>query len=171
LNFAPAPSPAIVSVWPTWVIAPMSAKSSAPELSVITGMPASTALRTESRIASGFGAETASPSTLSVTAASIICACFCGSLLDSEYLSVTPICLAPSSAPFFATAQNEPPSPCVTMAIVTSWPWVRSTSSLVVGAPSEEVSSPSSSPQAAANAASPSTINSASSAIRSCLIR
>ena len=48
LNFSPAPWPATVSVWPTWVIAPNSLYTSAPELIVITGMPASTALATAS---------------------------------------------------------------------------------------------------------------------------
>ena len=95
----------------------------------MTGMPASTAVLTAPLIASGSGAETASPSTFSVTAASIIWACAWASLLDSVYLSVTPAALAPSSAPFLATAQNEPPSPWVTIAIVRSPPWVRSTES------------------------------------------
>ena len=94
---------------------------------MITGMPASTAWRTALEIASGSGAETASPSTFSVTAASIICACCWASLLDSEYFSVTPRSLAASSAPFLATAQNDPPSPCVMTAIVRSPPCVRST--------------------------------------------
>ena len=134
LSFLPAPSPAIVSVWPTCVMAPR-ADSSAPELSVTTGIFASTAVWTASLMASGFGAETARPSTPSVTAASIICACFSGSLLDSEYLSVTPMSLAACSAPFLATDQNDPPSPCVTMAIVTSFFCVRSTESLDASPP------------------------------------
>ena len=74
---------------------------------MMTGMPASIAVLTASRMASGSGADTAMPSTPSVTAASISCACSSGSLLDSEYLTVTPRSLPASSAPFLATAQNE----------------------------------------------------------------
>ena len=137
----------------------------------MTAMPASVAFLSESRIASGFGAEVAMPSTFSVTAESISCACFCGSFADSEYLTVTPICLPASSAPFLATAQNESPSPWVMTAIVTSWPCVRLTSSLVAGEPPDALSSLSSPPHAAANAASPNTISTASTAKRSRLIR
>jgi hypothetical protein len=52
---APAALPAIVSVWPTWVSAPSDLKSSAPEFSVMIGMPAALALASESLIASAFG--------------------------------------------------------------------------------------------------------------------
>ena len=83
LSRAPAPWPATVSVWPTWVIAPRSANCSAPELRVMIGMPASVALARASLIASGFGADTAIPSTPFVTSASMSWACFSGSLLDS----------------------------------------------------------------------------------------
>src|SRR5215218_8049280 len=134
----------------------------------MNGMPASVAFESESAIASGFGADTAIPSTFSVTAESISWACFCGSLADSEYFTVTPICLPASSAPFFATAQNESPLPCVMTAIVMSLPWVRSTLSLLAGDPPPSLSS--SPPQAAANRASPSIMRSASTPARSPLI-
>src|ERR687890_1203429 len=135
----------------------------------MNGMPASVAFLSASRMASGFGAETAMPSTFSVTAESISWACFCGSSLDSEYFTVTPSCLPASSAPFFATAQNESPSPCVITAMVTSWPWVRSTLSLLAGEPPPEPLS-SSPPHAAAKAANPSTISIASRPARSRLM-
>src|SRR4051812_39663705 len=90
-------------------------------------MPASVAFLTAPEIASGSGAETARPSTFSVTAASIIWACCCASLLDSLYFTVIPRSLPASSAPFLATDQNEPPSPWVITAIVMSPPCVRST--------------------------------------------
>ena len=86
LNFAPAPSPAIV-------LGLADVGDRAEVLEVVrarverddrdAGVDAPSAATSFS--ASGFGAETARPSTFSVTAASISCACFCGSLLDSEY--------------------------------------------------------------------------------------
>ena len=42
-SFSPAALPAIVSLWPTWVIAPNSFHLSRPELIVMTGTPAETA--------------------------------------------------------------------------------------------------------------------------------
>ena len=47
------------------------------------GIPASLACCSEPLIASGFGADTAMPSTFWETIAEISCACFCGSLPDS----------------------------------------------------------------------------------------
>ena len=112
------------------------------------------------------------PSTFSVTAASISCACFCGSLFDSEYFSVTPICFAASSAPFLATAQNESPSPWVTIGDrdVLALGQVDVVALGRRAARPPPPSSPSS-PHAAANAARPSTISSPSSAMRTRLIR
>ena len=69
-------------------------------------MPASTAVLTASRIASASGTDTASPSTPSLTAASMSCACSSGSLFDPDHLTVTPMSLPAASAPFLATAQN-----------------------------------------------------------------
>src|SRR5919108_3829126 len=116
--------PAIVSVWPTCVIAPSALKSSAPELSVTIGMPAALALLSEPRIALAFGTDTASPSTFWETAASISWACFWGSLFDGLQMSLTPSSLAACCAPFLTTDQNEPSSLCVTMANVRPLPWV-----------------------------------------------
>src|SRR3954447_27021193 len=93
-------------------------------------MPASVAFLTALEMACASGAETARPSTLSVTAATIICACCWASLLDSLYLTVIPRSLPASSAQFLATDQNETASPCVITAIVMSPPWVRSTLSV-----------------------------------------
>src|SRR4051794_24398363 len=129
LKRAPAALPATDSFWPTCVIAPSALKSSAPELSVTIGIPADLALASESLIASAFGTETASPSTFWETAASISCACYCGSLLDGLQISLTPSSLAACSAPFLTTDQNDPSSLCVTMAIVRPLPCVRLTSS------------------------------------------
>src|SRR4051794_22206722 len=76
------------------------------------GMPADLALARESLIALAFGTETARPSTFCETAASISCACFCGSLFDGLQTSLTPSALAAASAPFLTTDQNEPSSEC-----------------------------------------------------------
>ena len=127
LSRSPAAWPAIVSVWPTWVIAPSALESSAPELSVMIGMPAALALASEPLIASAFGTDTARPSTFCETAASISCASFCGSLFDGLQMSLTPSSLAACSAPFLTTDQNEPSSLCVTIANVRPLPCVRLT--------------------------------------------
>ena len=116
--------PAIVSVWPTCVIAPSDLKSSAPEFSVTIGMPAALAFASESLIALAFGTDTASPSTFCETAASISCASFCGSLLDGLQMSFTPSSCAACWAPFLTTDQNEPSSLWVTIAIVRPLPCV-----------------------------------------------
>ena len=92
------------------------------------GMPAALALASEPLIASALGTETARPSTFCETAASISCACFCGSLFDGLQMSLTPSSLAACSAPFLTTDQNEPSSLCVTIANVRPDPWVRLTS-------------------------------------------
>src|SRR4051794_22669944 len=126
----PAARPAIVSVWPTWVIAPSASESSAPELSVMIGMPAALALASEPLIALALGTETARPSTFWETAASISCACFCGSLLEGLQMSLTPSSLAACWAPFLTTDQNDPSSLCVTIAKVSPLPWVCSTVSV-----------------------------------------
>ena len=83
LNFLPASWPAISSSCPTWVIAPRSWNTALPEFSVTIGMPAAVALESASLMASGLGADTAMPVQPAETPASISCACFCGSLLDS----------------------------------------------------------------------------------------
>src|SRR3954468_17105135 len=127
LNRTPAALPAIVSSWPTWVIAPSDLKSLAPELSVMIGMPAALALAREPLIASALGTETARPSTFWETAASISCASFCGSLLDGLQMSLTPSSLAACWAPFLTTDQNEPSSECVTIANVRPEPCVSCT--------------------------------------------
>ena len=64
VSSSPTASPATVSSWPMWVSAPNALDSSAPEFTVITGMPAFSALRTTSFIASGLASETISPSTI-----------------------------------------------------------------------------------------------------------
>src|SRR5436190_2819111 len=91
------------------------------------GMPADLALARESLIALAFGTETARPSTFCETAASISCACFCGSLFDGLQTSLTPSSLAAACAPFFTTDQNEPSSLWVTIANVRPLPCVRLT--------------------------------------------
>src|SRR4051795_6978447 len=91
------------------------------------GIPADLALASEPWIALAFGTDTASPSTFCETAASISCACFCGSLFDGLQMSLTPSSLAACSAPFLTTDQNEPSSEWVTIAIVIPLPWVSST--------------------------------------------
>src|SRR4051812_15041026 len=121
---APAALPAIVSVWPTCVIAPSALESSAPEFSVMIGMPAALAFASESLIALAFGTDTARPSTFWETAASMSCASFCGSLFDGLQISLTPSSLAACWAPFLTTDQNEPSSLCVTIANVRPLPWV-----------------------------------------------
>ena len=60
---SPTASPAIVSSWPMWVSAPNSLDSAEPEFTVITGMPAFTALATTAFIASGLASVTIRPST------------------------------------------------------------------------------------------------------------
>src|SRR5262249_38426266 len=67
---------------------------------------------------------TARPSTFWDTAASISCACFCGSLFDGLQMSLTPSSLDACSAPFLTTDQKEPSSECVTIAIVRPLPCV-----------------------------------------------
>jgi hypothetical protein len=158
----------MVSVWPTCVMPPSAADSSAPEFRVMTGMRARTALCTALRMASGLGADTARPSTPSVTAASMSCACSSGSLFDSLYLSSTPMSLAPSSAPFFATDQKDPPSPWVTIAMVRSRFCVTSTASSPP--PPPPFDSESSPPQPAAKAAAASVNASTSPEINKRLI-
>src|SRR4051795_9177625 len=91
------------------------------------GIPADLALASEPWIALAFGTDTASPSTFCETAASISCACFCGSLFDGLQMSLTPESLAACSAPFLTTDQNEPSSECVTIAMVSPLPCVCST--------------------------------------------
>src|SRR3954468_4171426 len=88
------------------------------------GMPAALALASESLIALAFGTETARPLTFCETAASISCACFCGSLFDGLQVSLTPSALAAASAPFLTTDQKEPSSECVTIAMVMPLPCV-----------------------------------------------
>src|SRR3954451_25052585 len=88
------------------------------------GIPADLALASEPWIALAFGTDTASPSTFCETAASISCACFCGSLFDGLQMSLTPESLAACSAPFLTTDQNEPSSECVTIAMVSPLPCV-----------------------------------------------
>src|SRR3954447_6975225 len=124
---APAARPAIVSVWPTCVIAPSRWKSSAPEFRVTIGMPAALAFASESLIALALGTDTASPSTFCEIAAEISCACFWGSLFDGLQMSWTPSSLAACWAPFLTTDQNEPSSLWVTIANFRLLPWVRST--------------------------------------------
>src|SRR3954462_11000181 len=121
---APAALPAIVSVWPTCVIAPSALESSAPEFSVMIGMPAALAFASESLIALAFGTETARPSTFCETAASMSWASFCGSLFDGLQLSFTPSSFAACCAPFLTTDQNEPSSLWVTIANVRPLPCV-----------------------------------------------
>src|SRR4051812_5590921 len=121
---APAALPAIVSVWPTCVSAPSALKSSAPEFSVMIGMPAALAFASESLMALALGTDTASPSTFCDTAASMSCASFCGSLFEGLQMSLTPSSLAACWAPFLTTDQNEPSSLCVTIANVSPLPWV-----------------------------------------------
>src|SRR3954462_14355659 len=101
-------------------MAPRACDWSAPELSVMIGMPASFALASEPLIASAFGTDTASPSTFWETAARISCASFCGSLLDGLQNRLTPSACAAAAAPFLTTDHNEPSSECVTIAIVMS---------------------------------------------------
>src|SRR3954465_3767535 len=119
------------------------------------GMPADLALARESLIALAFGTETARPSTFCETAASISCACFCGSLFDGLQMSLTPSALAAASAPFLTTDQNEPSSEWVTMATVMSTSAAGALPELVplvvVAEPPELVDAP---PHAAANTAS-----------------
>ena len=79
LSFSPAPWPATSSDWPTCVIAPYSLDLSAPELIVMTGMFAATALAIDSLSASGLAIETTRPSTFSLTAWSMSWDCFAGS--------------------------------------------------------------------------------------------
>src|SRR3954454_8134126 len=100
-------------------------------------MPAALALASEPLIASALGTETARPSTFCEIAASISWACFCGSLLDGDQMSLTPSSLAACWAPFLTTDQNDPSSLWVTIAIVSPLPCVRSTPCdvLVVAAP------------------------------------
>ena len=62
-----------------WVMAPKALDSAPPELIVMTGMPALTARCTEAFRAPGLAIETTRPSTFWLTAASMSCACFCGS--------------------------------------------------------------------------------------------
>src|SRR3954470_10462235 len=124
LSFAPAALPAIVSASPTCVIAPSHSESSAPEFSVMIGMPAALAFASESLIALALGTETARPSTFCETAASMSCASFCGSLFDGLQISLTPSSLAACWAPFLTTDQNEPSSLGVTIANVSRVPWV-----------------------------------------------
>ena len=69
----------MVSLWPTWVIAPKSCQSSMPELIVMTGMPASTAARMLVSRPSGLAIEMTSPSVPSATALSISVLCSPGS--------------------------------------------------------------------------------------------
>src|SRR4051812_12119883 len=88
------------------------------------GIPADLALASEPWIALAFGTETASPSTFCEIAASISCACFCGSLLEGLQTSLTPASLDACSAPFLTTDQNEPSSECVTIAKVRPLPCV-----------------------------------------------
>src|SRR3954469_18566993 len=127
LSRSPAATPAIFSVWPTWVMAPSALNWSAPEFSVTIGMPAALALDSEPLIASAFGTETALPSTFCETAASTSCASFCGSLFEGLQMSLTPSSLDACSAPFLTTDQNEPSSLWVTIANVRPLPWVSST--------------------------------------------
>src|SRR3954447_7334941 len=88
------------------------------------GIPADLALASEPWIALAFGTDTASPSTFCETAASISCACFCGSLFEGLQTSLTPSSLAACSAPFLTTDQNVPSSECVTIANVRPLPCV-----------------------------------------------
>src|SRR4051794_8839613 len=119
----PAARPATTSSWPTCVIAPSDWDTSAPELSVMIGMPADLAAASALLTASGLGTETASPSTFWETAAWISCASFCGSLFDGLQISLTPSACAAASAPFLTTDQNEPSSEWVTIAMVMSPSW------------------------------------------------
>ncbi len=71
----PTASPAISSSWPMWVSAPYAADWADPELTVITGMPALTALPTTSLRASGLARLTTIPSTFWSMAFCTNCAC------------------------------------------------------------------------------------------------
>ena len=67
----------MVSSWPMWVSAPNSLDFSEPEFTVITGMPAFSALATTSLRASGLASVTMSPSTFWSIAVCTNWACCC----------------------------------------------------------------------------------------------
>ena len=79
LSWLPIAVPATDSSDPKWLSAPNSLEREPPELMVMTGMPADTARWMDAFNASGLAIDTTRPSTFSLTAASISCACFCGS--------------------------------------------------------------------------------------------
>src|SRR5579859_4359878 len=117
-SWVPTALPATVSSEPTCVRAPNDFDCAAPELMVMTGMPACTACWIEDFNASGLAIETTSPSTFSLTAASISCACLVGSP-SLWYSMVSPMSLPACSAPFFTMLQKASPlDPCVTTAIL-----------------------------------------------------
>ena len=105
---APTASPAMVSVWPMWVIAPNSLNLSTPELIVMTGTPAATAFFTLASSPSGLAIETTMPSTLSATAPSISCDCFAGSG-SPLYCTLAPYFLPACSAPDLTRSQKASP--------------------------------------------------------------
>ncbi len=76
LSWLPTALPATDSSWPMWLSAPNALESDAPELMVMTGMPAAMAFWIDALSAPGLAIDTTRPSTFWLTAASISCACF-----------------------------------------------------------------------------------------------
>ena len=84
---SPAARPATPSGWPKWVIAPNARPRSSPELIENTVIPAATAPRIESSIASGSASDTTITSNLWETALSTRRICSCTSPLPSKRTS------------------------------------------------------------------------------------